>query len=514
MTTDLAQGFNAEVKLHNPGCVSIKAPFSPRLQNVFKYVNGEPFPAYEWDSAARRWYLNRWHAKNIGLWQEAASERQVPPELTSMLYPHQLAGLKQLLDTGTLLAQWDTGCGKSLLALTAHKVIGGKTLIIAPRMVVQLTWPKEISQWCPEASVWFQAVGKAAPETQPDIAVVSVDSLNKIPPTWAFDFIVIDELHTMMHSTSARHGKVTALMDRFPQAYRLGLTATPYGTAWWNIQTQLNALTPHSWGSPSVWKDYFHVSDTGGYEGRKRYYELKPSRVTEFGKYIAPVTNIVTQAQIRHLFPQVTWKVHDQNTTPPTVPHGMAWPQAMQFVAPYREIPPVDPGKNTLYLTWFHKSAEAAQAITGLPVITGSTTPAKRAKLLATADNAICTIRCINEGIDLRRFTQVVLLETFPVPRYMLQVLGRFVRLGGKEDITFIVSRMLGTLDDVIIPRLVDRLAEQMSLSAPGDTVLAFKDILARQQSEEDFLRELHATLDGIADFDEAACMEDDDAGF
>jgi superfamily II DNA or RNA helicase len=77
----------------------------------------------------------------------------------------------------------------------------------------------------------------------------------------------------------------------------------------------------------------------------------------------------------------------------------------------------------------------------------------------------------------------------------MEQMLGRFVRLGGKETINFTFLPMKGTADEIVIPRLVKRLEAQNKLRKAGAVKNGLLDILKQRESDELLQAEMQAAL-------------------
>ena len=134
-----------------------------------------------------------------------------------------------------LLAQWMTGAGKSRLACEAHNAIQGKTLIVAPKMVMdtwetqQLTkwiaYEEDSDQYASGPPWWALKAGRKLDRPQPEIVIVSYGSLHKVPKHWKFDFLVFDELHYGIHGTSTRAKACKAISIANPAAWRLGLNS-------------------------------------------------------------------------------------------------------------------------------------------------------------------------------------------------------------------------------------------------------------------------------------------------
>lgn len=474
-----------------------------------KFRNDEKFPAYIFDMERKRWYFNERQAVGLGLWDaplNSLSDASAPSGLTS----YQERALKRLLEQKVLLAAWDMGIGKSRLAVEASKIIKGKTLILAPRMMVERGWVNELHKWAGvDVSIWKQEVGKPAPEAQPAYCIVSYDSIHYLPAGYVFDFIVLDELHYLMHDTSARSKKILALIDSWSAAYRLGLTGTPFGTAVHDVHSQLSVLSPKGWGYPGVFKDYFFESDNGGYEDRKRYFDLKPSRVAEFADYIGGTIDVATTADAAHLMPEVVWSLQWMDNPSGKIQSTdtlAKWTKVNQTLINQRidgllQLPL--PEKKTAYITYSPATADCLADRLKIPAISGTISPKKRFKILDDAHHVICTMRSINEGIDLREFSNVVVVELYPVPRYVLQCLARFARMGATESVTITLMLLKGTHDEIIAPALLSRLQSFRMATESGVLGTGLLDLLTIREDDESFLEDLRASFLAITDVNE-----------
>ncbi len=150
---------------------------------------------------------------------------------------------------------------------------------------------------------------------------------------------------------------------------------------------------------------------------------------------------------------------------------------------------------HTAIVCYLRKTAELISEALGLPAVTGDIPAHKRADVLAGTDSAVVTMMAINEGIDLRKFTNVIVAESYPVPRFVEQVIGRFVRLFAAEPVTVSFLRLSGTSDVVISERLVDRLQEQAAVAASGKLRQGIENTLRMNYESDTFLESLKDQL-------------------
>lgn len=122
-----------------------------------------------------------------------------------------------------ILAQLPTGGGKSVIfgAIASQFVRAGlRVLLIAHREELILQAHSHLSHWC-ECGIGIIKAGYPETPLFP-VQVASVQSLvNRLDRVGHFDLIIIDEAH---HTTAVSY---RTILDNFPNAKILGLTATP-----------------------------------------------------------------------------------------------------------------------------------------------------------------------------------------------------------------------------------------------------------------------------------------------
>jgi len=143
------------------------------------------------------------------------------------LRPHQeeaMASLAKMRTEGKTISLLThaTGTGKTVVAISDAKRLGGRTLFLAhTRPLVQQAYDKFLELW-PEASAGLHMGASREPEAHNVIGSIQTVSghLDDFPPT-AFDYLVIDEAH---HAASRIYRRV---LGYFRPKFVLGLTGTP-----------------------------------------------------------------------------------------------------------------------------------------------------------------------------------------------------------------------------------------------------------------------------------------------
>jgi len=155
----------------------------------------------------------------------------IPP-----LFHHQVISCNRLANLERALDLSDPGTGKTRVQIEdfsgRRKRGGGCALIIAPKSLLRSAWQDDFSRFAP----WIRTVvanasnRKAAFSTPADVYITNTDAavwLKKQPPVFfqKFDTLIVDEITTFKHHTSARSKALAGIRKYF--RYRRGLTGTP-----------------------------------------------------------------------------------------------------------------------------------------------------------------------------------------------------------------------------------------------------------------------------------------------
>lgn len=172
--------------------------------------------------------------------------------------PHnyQKTAIQHIIDNPRAGIFMDLGLGKTISTLTVinglmHDFEIAKTLIIAPKLVAEQTWPAEIAKWNHTKHLKVSVMSGSparrlkALRAEADIYVVSRDNIAWLVETvgrggWDFDMLVIDELSSFKNHASQRFKalkKVCYLSHRC-----VGLTGTPAPNSLLDLWSQLYLL--------------------------------------------------------------------------------------------------------------------------------------------------------------------------------------------------------------------------------------------------------------------------------
>jgi SNF2 family DNA or RNA helicase len=182
------------------------------------------------------------------------------------------------------------GAGKTISALTAiGELLGDDVirhgLILAPKRVSRLVWPKEIADWAHTAGLTYAVLDGSPAKRQQllatahqrhlticgiDVAQWLVTELAKLPAGHPlFDLLVVDETSRLKDPKSKRGKALSAIASRFRM--RWGLTGTVRPNSALDLFGQAKLITAGRLWGKSFWtwrRDHFYPIDFNGYEWR------------------------------------------------------------------------------------------------------------------------------------------------------------------------------------------------------------------------------------------------------
>ena len=487
-----------------PGVYRMIGRFDRAMNESYKQARGR------YVAAERAWYVPRsglcavaQDAERNGYEFLRADLRPMPlPPLPADLLPHQVEAITLALTNRVVLCQWDTGTGKTRTALEIARTAGKHTLIVAPRAVVPV-WLEQAARWGYPAPVEIRS-GRKVPSEQPHTLLTSYGSVGRIPEQWRFDCLVLDELHYAIHAKSMRSRALLSIMLANRQAVRVGLTATPVSASMTDLHNQLHVLCPHRWGTWYQWVARYHQHDHDGYEGALRVGPVRQDLLADMLAEIGDVIHVAGHADVAHALPNITWEIVSRNVgTRTTMPPSLtSWRAEQTVLSSERSAHAVavakdlhQLGKSVAVVTYLRETADSIGTALGWPVVDGSMPAHKRAKLLSKAEPVVLTMMSCTEGLDLRAYTDPLIVEAYPVPRYMEQIIGRFCRLYATAPVTVRWLQLTGTSDDIIAARLVDRLQEQAAIMRGNKLRTGLAALLSHDYSSDAWLQELNAQL-------------------
>lgn len=515
-----------------PGVFKVTAPFSRELNALIKsdrrwWAEFGPPTATKPKGQFKAWHISAerldelegFACNNDWEFQVTRLAPGLLPQPDNTLTKWQQEGLERALTRRVSLSQWVTGSGKSRGALEVYRALptGSKVLIVCPKVVMRTWEDQQLPKWLPQPPVsegekpakpswWSLIQGRKIPDEQPDITLVSYGSLHRVPKDWRFDLLIFDELHAGIHGDSKRSQHCVDLSMRHGKAIRLGLTATPTSSSLTDLWSQMNILCPHRWGTFKRWWQEYFVAESVGFEDHVKPGPLKQDKLPALLKELETICHYVGHEDVGDALPPVEWKEKRYGdpaagvSTPETVKQWVLEQRAIgglkvdAFIREWGRMKwdSVQPMPPTAIVVYHRDLGERLAERLGATYVSGEMPPKQRHVALAEAQLAVVTMRSVTEGLDLRRFTNVHVLEAYPVPLYLTQVLGRFVRLYATEPVTITFWRMRGSSDDIIVHRLLQRMSEHGKVLRSGGKVESgLQALLTLDHNSDAFLQEL-----------------------
>ena len=166
------------------------------------------------------------------------------------LEPYQEEALQFWLDKKRCYWAIDMGLGKTVTALKGIAEIGKPTLVVAPLMTMQSTWPEEIAKWGMDLtySILHGKNKKEELQKKSDIYLINFEGIGFLyeellkMDECPFEVLVIDEGTFIKSSSTKRFKYFKALRQLFPE-YRLILSGTPAPNSLIDLWSQYFLLT-------------------------------------------------------------------------------------------------------------------------------------------------------------------------------------------------------------------------------------------------------------------------------
>jgi SWI/SNF-related matrix-associated actin-dependent regulator 1 of chromatin subfamily A len=419
-----------------------------------------------------------WHRLHVGL-------RPPPPGLL----PYQIEGAQWCADllasTGGALLADEMGIGKTAQAIAAALALGVSSVAVTCPAVVVRHWWSQIAKWAPDAGITW--------------TVQSYEKFTKSPPP-AARLLIVDELHYVANPTTKR-SKAVASYRAAHGPMMLGLTGTPITTEPSDFWHPLDLLHPGRWGSRFAFQKRY----CGG-----RFEEIpgldKAKWVCSGATHLDELQNRLQAAMLRRTKADVRLQLPSRTRTvievelPAKARAGLAaaaraldWngsaakagvgallSQAEEWkvkaaVELARDV--IANGGRPLVLTTRKATAETIADELRCPCATGDIhATMRRDALLSGTGAAVSTIYAVTTGIDLVQFDSIIFTALDWVPATLLQAEARVHRIGQERSVTIYYLCALGSIDEVVRERVIDRL-DTIGTLLGGDEALMSKEI-------------------------------------
>jgi len=209
----------------------------------------------------------------------------------SKLYPYQREGVEYIVEHGGGFIWDDPGLGKTRQAIVSAHELGGPIIVVCPNSLKQW-WKREILELYPNASVCTAGQGGrfgtrnklSLPERRPYPKwwVVHYTGARMNEELWKMPWsvVILDECHYIKNRKAERSKAIMKMTP--PYAYRIGLTATPFGNNPADVWHQLRWLAPQVDGLKSYWRFFQTFVDYEfEHRGRQKYRKVKGGKNLE-----------------------------------------------------------------------------------------------------------------------------------------------------------------------------------------------------------------------------------------
>lgn len=440
-----------------------------------------------------------------------------------------------LAASGAALLADEMGIGKSAQAIAAADPLLGRVLIIAPAIVVP-HWEAQITRWAqhfgiegefgePPANTTRKPRRLEWAATQKRWHVTSYEMAAKRDDLASFPTVILDEIHYLKNAGTPRTRKLrdafAACGDARPRL--VGLSGTPMTVRPRDLWSVLDTLFPGRWGSfwqftkrycgghyreipglpSSVW-DCDGRSHEGELSSRLAHYMLRRTKA-DVALELPPRERIMLEVELpaaaakdfeaaRIALAGARDSTSLARLLSSTEDHKVD--AACKLAA---EV--IEAGGRPLLFTTRRTTAKELAIRLCCPHVDGETPiESRRSALLQGSGPGVATIQSVTTGIDLTEFTCAIFVGLDWVPSTLLQAEARIHRIGQLQNTTIYYLIGIGTADEAVRERVIERLETASSLLG-GDVGDGMGEML-RGGNEEKLLQDLISAIAGAAEAD------------
>lgn len=460
-------------------------------------------------------------------------EDTIPSEINTQLYLYQQIGVSKILNSDAMLLNFETGLGKTPVTIEAMRLDSGpiKALIVCPAIMLE-TWVRELYLWWPEDTPYtirfkgegdvqrFNEMGKA-------ILLSSYGMVSKLVSyigDSSLSHIVLDESHYIKNSKTKRTKALVDIRNLHPEAKRILLTATPAANQPKDFWSQLDFLRPGYYGS--FWTFAEHYCRLVTNEFGTKVEGINDENIEQFKQRFAQIGYRVTKIDAAEYLPTLMTSQTRIELTPSeqkqlreraalamsddaeaaiaSVAFNVATAKVRATVE--RVMAAIDSGEEKVAVLPYYKATgrQITESLKlnlpkgySLTYVDGDISPDKRDQQIQYAiaepkSVLVATMRSVGIGIDLTAFPKAIFSELDYSPEKMIQALGRFSRLSGKvpSSVEFLI--LSGTIDEIIMSRLDEKINDINSMVRAGLSEQKLSEALgAQQESDDDFSQRL-----------------------
>lgn len=388
---------------------------------------------------------------------------------------------------GALLAD-EMGIGKTAQAITAaRRVVPSGTVLVVCPAIVKPHWLKQIVKWASpggDTLTWVVCSYEVFTRSH---------KKGQLPKA---DLVIFDEAHYLSNPTTKRSQAAAGYRAAHAPMILL-LSGTPMTTEPADLWHPLDLLHPGRWGSRfSFQKRYCggHFEEIPGLD-KAKWVAVGATHIDELAIRLRAVMLRRTKADVALELPARVRQVVEVELPPKAkkalkaATLALDWAGApkqgvgalLSQVEGYKVTAAIDlareciaAGGRPLILTTRKATAEQIADELRCPCAHGDTPPSERRSVLLSGSGAACsTIYAVTTGIDLVEFDSIIFTGLDWVPSTLLQAEARIHRIGQLRGVTVYYLVGLGSIDEVVRERVIDRLGVIATLAGGDESMMA-----------------------------------------
>jgi SNF2 family DNA or RNA helicase len=423
---------------------------------------------------------------------------------------------------GGLLAD-DMGIGKSIQAIAAAAPFDSPIQVVCPA-IVRGHWRRQIALWARNGQEWLEPLSyqgflnrwKADEKARADYTagIFSGPARQTLP---SVGLVVADEMHYLANPKSQTSKGFAGWLARHEtRPVVFGLTGTPLATGPADLWHQLELIWPGRFGTYFAFTKRYAGGHFAEIEhiGKSVWTLGAPTNVEELAARLARCVLRRTKAQVASELPKRTRVVVEvelpaaARRASQKAAAALDWKggafkanatAGLSVVEEHKISAAVElardamkSGSRPLVLTTRKDTARQIATALGAALADGDTDNTKREAILRDAPAGVSTIFAVTTGIDLVGYDVVIFVGLSWVPWHLSQAESRLHRIGQEREVTAYYLVGVGTLDEIVRERVIERLEMAGELlGSPTETEFAE----ALGGSEEDLLAAIVAAV-------------------
>lgn len=434
--------------------------------------------------------------------QRTSTKLEIPVPPGMQLYPYQEAGVAFLYGKPNVLLADDMGLGKTIQAIALINVaMDIRNVLVICQLIKVEDWAYEFRQWLTRPMAIEEAGSAKRPKLRGGITILNYEAAVKWQQqlTRPWDLVIVDESHHIKNATAKRTKAILAILRHARR--KVFLTGTPILNRPYELWTTLSALDPDRWRSFRYFYGRYCNYDQRGHAHLAELNQILRSTIMlrrlkeDVLPDLPPKTRIIHRVQpttsARQLmdafnaddvsslvdralaasgqqdFAEVIAKegktVIEQLAEIARMRHELAL-EKVPFVVEYISAI-LENTEKVVVFTHHRDVAEQIAARFGeaAAVVHGEVPLQERnARIAAFREQDsvrvfIGTLATASTGLNLQVAHHAVFAETDWVPAILTQAEDRLARIGQKSNVTVHHIVFAGTLDDLIIKRIVEK---------------------------------------------------------